>query len=102
MIPERDRSTHDSSPSFDKRSASCDDLPRNCLTRAIEYSLTDRDGVRTMALPMTRTFTAESLLQGMSLSSFGAVACQPGQRLDHEPKPERRDLANAGSPVSPR
>lgn len=48
---------------------------------------------------MTRTFTAELLLQGMPLSSFGADAYASGQPLDHEQKPERRTAANPGSPV---
>jgi hypothetical protein len=47
---------------------------------------------------MARTFTAERTLQGRSLSSFGALACTPGQYLEHE-KPGRRELANAGRPV---
>jgi hypothetical protein len=48
---------------------------------------------------MTRIRTTEGTLQGQSLSSFGALACLPGQYLDHEAKPERRELANAGRPV---
>ena len=44
-------------------------------------------------------FTAERTLQGRSLSSFGALACTPGQYLDHEDQPGRRELANAGRPV---
>ena len=47
---------------------------------------------------MARTHTAERMLQGQSLSSFGAFACTPGY-LDHEAKPERRELGEAGIPV---
>lgn len=50
-------------------------------------------------LPMARIFTAERMRGGQALSSFGAYACQPGSRLHSEPKPGRRDAANAGSPV---
>ena len=52
-----------------------------------------------IASPMARILTAERKLQGRSLSSFGALACTPGQYLDHEAKPGRRELANAGRPV---
>ena len=62
-------------------------------------ALTHRRKSRTISLPMTRILIAESLLQGMSLSSFGADAYQSGQTLEHEPKPERRKAANTGSPV---
>ena len=54
---------------------------------------------RKVVVPMARILTAERTLQGQSLSSFGAYACQPGQCLDHEAKPGRRELANAGRPV---
>ena len=49
---------------------------------------------------MTRILIAESLLQGMPLSSFGADAYRSGRSLDHEAKPERRTAANPGSPVA--
>jgi hypothetical protein len=48
---------------------------------------------------MARIFTAERMLQGRPLPSFGAFACTPGQYLDHEDQPGRRELANAGRPV---
>jgi hypothetical protein len=48
---------------------------------------------------MARIFTAERKLQGRSLSSFVALACASGQYLDHEAKPGRRELADAGRPV---
>jgi len=48
---------------------------------------------------MARMLTAERTLQGSSLSSFGALACTPGQYLDHVDQPGRRELANAGRPV---
>jgi hypothetical protein len=48
---------------------------------------------------MARIFTAERTFQGRPLSSFGAFACTPGQHLDHEDQPGRRELANAGRPV---
>jgi hypothetical protein len=47
---------------------------------------------------MARISSAERMLQGQPLSSFGVLACQPGSYLDHE-KPGRRDLAKAGRPV---
>ena len=53
----------------------------------------------TIITPMARTLTADTLLQGQALSSFGAYACQPGIDLDHEAKPGRRESANAGRPV---
>ncbi|MGH9151659.1 MAG: hypothetical protein ACRD03_04545 [Acidimicrobiales bacterium] len=49
--------------------------------------------------PMARIRIAERTLQGRSLSSFGALGCTPGQYLDHEDQPGRRELANAGRPV---
>lgn len=53
----------------------------------------------TIITAMARILTAETTLQGQALSSFGAYACQPGIRLDHEAKPGRRESANAGGPV---
>jgi hypothetical protein len=50
-------------------------------------------------IPMARMLTAERTLQGRTLSSFGALACTPGQYLDHEATPSRREPANAGRPV---
>jgi hypothetical protein len=47
---------------------------------------------------MARIHTAERMLQGQPLSSFDAFACTPGY-LDHEAKPERRWLAEAGNTV---
>ena len=47
---------------------------------------------------MARIHTAERMLQGMSLSSFGALACQ-GLYLHPENDPMRRELAEAGRPV---
>jgi len=47
---------------------------------------------------MARIHTAERTLQGQPLSSFGAFACTAGY-LDHEAKPERRELAEAGNPI---
>jgi hypothetical protein len=52
-----------------------------------------------VVFPMARMLIAERTLQCRSLSSFGALACTPGQYLDHEDQPERRELANAGRPV---
>jgi hypothetical protein len=48
---------------------------------------------------MARIRTAERTLQGRPLSSFGALACTPGQYLDREDQAERRELANAGRSV---
>jgi len=48
---------------------------------------------------MARIFIAERTLQGRSLSSFGALACPPGQHLDYEDHPGRRKHAKAGRPV---
>ena len=48
--------------------------------------------------PMARHRTAELMLLGLPLSSFGALACRPGS-LDHEQQPGRRDLALTGDPV---
>jgi len=66
--------------------------------RRWEILLTRRVVKRNVLVPMARTFTAERMLQGRTLSSFGALACKPGQHLDHE-KPARPELANAGRPV---
>jgi hypothetical protein len=49
---------------------------------------------------MKRILTAELLLQGMSLSSFGADAYRSGFRLDHQPKPERGTTGDAGIPAA--
>jgi hypothetical protein len=48
---------------------------------------------------MARIHTAERTLRGRSLSSFGALACNPGQCFDNEHQPGRRELADAGGPV---
>ena len=61
------------------------------LTESLRYSI--------ISVPMARIHTAERMLQGRSLSSFGALACTPGQCLEHEDQPGRRQLANAGRPV---
>jgi hypothetical protein len=45
---------------------------------------------------MARTLTAETLLQGKALSSFGAYACQPGSSLDDEGTLGRRESADTG------
>jgi hypothetical protein len=47
---------------------------------------------------MARMFTAETLLQGRTLSSFGAHAWQAGRSVEHDARPERRDAAKAGNP----
>jgi hypothetical protein len=44
-------------------------------------------------------FTAKESLQGQPLSSFGATACQDGDRLNIESTPGRRTAADAGRPV---
>jgi hypothetical protein len=43
-------------------------------------------------------FTAETLLQGRALSSFGAHACQPSRILGHEVRLGRREAADVGNP----
>jgi len=48
---------------------------------------------------MARILTAERMLRGQALSSFGEYARQAGRSLDHEAKPGRRDAANTGRPV---
>jgi hypothetical protein len=63
-----------------------------------EYSI---DIGRLMAhyhTPMTRSLTAESMLQGLALSSFGAYACRPGSLLGQGHRLGRRDSANSGTP----
>jgi len=65
--------------------------PTIALTRALLWF--------TIITPMARNLTAETSLQGQTLSGFGAYACQPGMGLDHEAKPGRRGSANTGSPV---
>jgi hypothetical protein len=47
---------------------------------------------------MTRTFTAETSLQGHTLLSFGARACQPSRSLDNEVRSGRREAAESGLP----
>ena len=64
-----------------------------------ETPLTCRVAKSIVVVPMARIRVAERTLQGRSLSSFGALACSPGQHLDHEDQPGRRELAKAGSPV---
>jgi hypothetical protein len=64
-----------------------------------EITLTRCVVERDLLAPMARIFIAERTLQGRSLSSFGALACPPGQHLDHEDHPGRRKHADAGRPV---
>jgi hypothetical protein len=64
----------------------------------LEKRLTRASMWRKVNDPMARHRTAELMLLGLPLSSFGAPACRPGS-LDHEQKPGRRDLALAGEPV---
>jgi hypothetical protein len=47
---------------------------------------------------MARTLIAETMLQGIALSSFGAYACRPDSSLDQEHLSGRRDSANTGRP----
>jgi hypothetical protein len=47
---------------------------------------------------MARNLTAETMLQGTTLSSFGAYACRPGSVLDQERLLGCRDSANSGRP----
>jgi hypothetical protein len=63
-----------------------------------EIVLTRRVVKRNVPVPVARILTVERMLQGRTLSSFGALACKPGQYLDHE-KPGRPEPANAGRPV---
>jgi len=48
--------------------------------------------------PMARMFTAAKTLRGTASLSFRAYACLPGQSLDHEQRPGRRESANTGRP----
>jgi hypothetical protein len=48
---------------------------------------------------MARMFTAETLLQGRTLSSFGAHAWQAGRSIEPDARSERRENAGrAGNP----
>jgi hypothetical protein len=47
---------------------------------------------------MARMLTAETLLRGITLSSFGAHACQPSRVLGHEVRLGRREAAHHGNP----
>jgi hypothetical protein len=47
---------------------------------------------------MARMFTAETLLRGKALSSFGVHACQTSRYLGHEVRLGRREAANVGNP----
>src|SRR6266545_6802487 len=69
------------------------------LRRSPEILLTRDAQERIVDVPMARIRTAERTLRGRSLLSFGALACTPGQYLDHKDQPGRRELANAGRPV---
>jgi hypothetical protein len=66
--------------------------------RLQEIPLTARSRWFTISVPMARILTAETQLRGKALWSFGAYACPPGQPLDHEQRPGRRESANTGSP----
>lgn len=48
---------------------------------------------------MARIRFAEEMLQGQSLSSFGALTCLPELYPNHRDKRERRELADTGRPV---
>ncbi len=52
-----------------------------------------------MTLPMARMLTAETLLEGRALSSFGACAWRPGLSLSDEGQPGRREAGDPGRPV---
>jgi hypothetical protein len=47
---------------------------------------------------MARILTAAKTLRGTASLSFRAYACLPGQPLDHEQQPGRRESANTGRP----
>jgi hypothetical protein len=66
--------------------------------RTSENLLTCAPRVVSMTLPMARMFTADSLLQGRTLSSFGAHACEPEQLLGCEETFGSRDIATRGEP----
>lgn len=64
-----------------------------------EKVLTDLVVSASVSCPMARIHTADQMLQGQSLSSFGALTCLPDLYPNHRDKRERRELADTGMPV---